>query len=217
MASRSSVIVPAARRPRTVERALQEVDGLADRVGEATTAVETAQATLEDAERVDRETAAAALRRGGEAKISNEPAAVAKTRDRVTAARRELDILKLAATAAEADLETAIGESAADWSAELDDAEQDARRRVRELLGELETVIRTVAETASAHRWLVDGGSLDRGRKVAPFGGVAPSSTRHSANGSPFTVEQLLGWLAEAVDPPVAGTSVRLVTPADVA
>jgi hypothetical protein len=203
--ARPTDVVPTARRPAEVERALAELESLAARLATATAAVEAAESDLRDAERQDRETAAAALRQG-RGKVAAEPVAVAKVRERVTAARRELDVIRLAQAAAEADLEQSLDRAAPAWTRELADEEDVARRKARELLAELEQTCAAVNAAVGAQGWLSDGASLDRPPRRPIAGSAAPSSASMSPNGAPFDAATIWGWVAELVDPPVPAT-----------
>jgi hypothetical protein len=194
-------VVPGVCRPAEVERAVAELGDLATRVAAATSAVETAERDLAEVERTDRERAAAALR-SGQRTIAGEPAQVVKARERLSACRREADILRIAEVASQADLEEAVAQAAAAWTAALGGAEQDARQRAAELLGELRAAISALADAASAQAWLQAGGALDRPAPRMLVGSVAPSSRSRSVNSEPFQVEQLLAWIDEAVEPP---------------
>jgi hypothetical protein len=201
MPPRPADVVPSARRPDTVNAALADLDNLSARLTTATAAVEAAESALRDAERHDRENAARALREG-KATIAAEPAGVTKARQRVAGAKRELDILRLAHTASEADLEQALDAASAAWTSDLDDEEQVARRHARELLAEHEQTCAAANAAASARLWLGDGHSLDRPPRRVAGGSIAPSSSRAAANGNAFDAATIWTWVAELVDPP---------------
>lgn len=214
-ASVSLDAVPQVSRPAEVERAVREALELRTRLGEATEALAALEAELEDQQSRDVQKAAERLRAGSPAPAISP--AIQKTATALESQRRQISALALAAGAAVDDLASTLQAHSTSWADELDRAEAEARSRATAALEVFERAAADVSAAASAAAWLeaanTDG---DFGRRIprAIVGTVATSSRTVSANGEPFPVTQLLGWLHEALSPPAPPQRITLGEPA---
>jgi hypothetical protein len=97
-------------------------------------------------------------------------------------------------------------DEARDAAAQIDKRRNNARNALLDLSRSLDELGRLRAVLY----WLADGSGLDHGRGM--HGATVPrvtSSARRTANGEALTVDVLLGWLSEVVDPPTPPVNVE--------
>jgi hypothetical protein len=184
--------------PERVQRAREIAQALTDQVPEDRAALEAARVAVVEAERLDREQLAQAMRDGREPVSNTE--AIADARERLGVAERRLEARQLAVAAASQELGDAIRACRPEWSRSAEQAAQKAGGRARAALDRLEAELHALAGARAVSWWLETG--LDTERRVPhPVLGTAPSSARHAKNDSPLSAQALLDWLRETVDP----------------
>jgi hypothetical protein len=198
-------LIPEAARPAEVATVLAEAVELRDRHRAANEQLAAAQAELERQEEADVADAAKAIRSGEEpGKLS---AGIVKQRHAVEVAQRNAAALALALQAAEADLAGTMRQHADTWIAQLDAEAVQAQERAVAALAAFEDAVQEMGLAAGASEWVRAGLSDDRWDRRVPtmaVGGVARSSQRRTANGEALRVNELIGFLHEAVQPPAA-------------
>lgn len=198
-------VLPERARPAEVTLLLDEAATLRDRHRAAREAVALARSELERLQEVD--VAAAAERvRAGDAPGAIPPS-IAKGRVACEVAERNEQAIGIASQAAQDDLAAVIAQHAQAWLDALDAESEQARARAVEALDVFDEAKSTIAATSAAAMWLRSGLVDERfDRRVGATNAVtvALSSRRVSANQEPFHVDDLIGWLREAVTPPTS-------------
>jgi hypothetical protein len=195
--------VPTLVRPVEVEHAIDAAAQMRERAREAAEAVADAQRAVDEREREDVEQAAQRARAGEPLGATSR--ALTKARDDLLLKQRDLNALRLAQHQAEDDVATAIGAHAEAWLVELDDAAAQARERAIDALVLFEQAAHEISGSGGTANWLTSGqadGRFDRAPGMAIVGTVAQSSRRRTANNEPLRVDELVGWLREALEPP---------------
>jgi hypothetical protein len=203
MAARVAIdVVPEAARPTEVASVLAEAVELRDRLRQAREELAAAQAELEHQEQADVAAAAQRIRQG--AAPGNLSAGITKQRHAVEVAQRNAAALALASDAAQADLAETMLAHADEWIEQLERETAQARERAVEAVA---TFVRNTDEMNSAAgsaAWLASGradGRWDRRVPVMVAGTVAVSSRSRTANNEPLRVDELVGYLREALEP----------------
>jgi hypothetical protein len=194
-----SRIVPAGA-PKAVEQVRNATLELKARIPETRRAIEDAKAELALVERADREAMAAALRAGCEAR--SDAGAVERAKAGVSAAERRLEALQLAIADSELALADVARRARAAWLKTCQRREADARGKGRDALERLQASLDDLRLARTTSLWLSPDGGLDRARPAPRGLRRSLSSARAQKNDSPLSIEQLLEWVAEALEPP---------------
>jgi hypothetical protein len=195
-----STLMPVGTAPAEVEAAKAEVEALRAKLPAAREALTDAQAAVTTAEADDRQRMAEALRAGRAATADTR--GVEKAQQRVAAARREGEAVLLAIQASEDSLGETIRASRDGWLRDARRREATARGRAAKLIGELRSVLESVASERNVIFWLGHGG-LDRQQHAGS--GVAlgelAGSEKITANGYPVGIGATLDMLTTTIEP----------------
>jgi hypothetical protein len=196
-------VIPEPARPDAVAAALAEASELRDRLRVAKQEEAEARAELERLDADDVAKTAQKIREG--ATPTAIPAGVEKQRRAVELKTRDSRALGVAAESAQSDLVAAMSEHGDEWVAAIEAGCSDARERALAALDALTTALDEIATATSAAAWVRSGqsdGRWDRPVRQMVDGSNAPSSRRLTANSEPLVREQILGFVAELVEPP---------------
>jgi hypothetical protein len=214
--------IPQLGRPADVERAIAEALQLRDRAREASESVASAQQLVDELEREDVEHAAAKARAGQP--LGTPAAALRKAKDALALDQRAQQAVRLAQATAEQDVVETILAGADPWRAELDDEVARAREDGQAAIAALRDACQRIGDGLAIKNWL-DSGVADGGVFDSPVTGVwtasiAPSSRRRTLNNDPLTIDEIVAYAAELVEPPTAAPASPLLhaaEPADTA
>jgi hypothetical protein len=218
MAARTFLdVIPQAVRPAEIDAAVSEAVELRARLAQANEDLAALQADLDRLEADDVASVAQRIREGG-APPTTVPTTIEKQRRAVEVARRNTLALRAASESAQADALVTLREHAEPWIAQLGEERQ---RTIEEGLKALDQFARSCAEVgqlASAANWLRSGSESgvfpDTVVRVVDAS-FAPTSSRASANSSPFQTAQLVAWCHELlVPPPPPNRALGAFTPA---
>jgi hypothetical protein len=159
---------------------------------------------VEELDREDVE-AAAAKARAGEP-FGTPAAALRKAKDALVLQERAQPATRLALSLAEQDVVEAILTRADQWRPELDaEVEQpreDGAKAIERLRHACARIGDGLAIKGRVESGVESGGVFDGVVTGVWAASVAPSSRRRTANGEPLTATELLGYLADLVEPP---------------
>lgn len=195
--------------PAPVEQAREQVVALRARITQAREQVDAAKVAVREAERHDTEQMAAAIRKG-DAEPRSETAKVEALRAALAESERRAAAVELAVGQAEQDLGAAVEKSRARWARDSEARIDKAREAARRALNDLDRAVHELRDARGVADWLVEDRGFDQGRAVRGVHvGYALSSRSATANNEPLTVDQLVGWMREAIEPPAAPDPVE--------
>jgi hypothetical protein len=188
--------VPELGRPAPVETAVRSALAEHEHAAAARTAAQSGEAELEQAEARDVERAASALREGKT--LGRVAADVEKAKAKVEATRREAAVRGRAAELAQSEVETSIRQHADAWFDAIHLEAERARADAHAALAGFEAALARINAASSTRTWLT--GALADGRfdrPLKPIVNYALSSKRATANGTPISGPELIGYLHE--------------------
>jgi hypothetical protein len=209
--------VPTTAQPEPVAAVLREAAELRTKLREATDRLAQLQSKLGEQEQADVEAAAAAIRQGASPPTIS--AGIAKTRAAIETQTRQVQALTLANDACQADLVSTLIETSTAWREALDAEVEQARQDGRAAITAIRDACQRLGDAVSTQHWLDQGRDGDFAHRPVGVntGDIAPSSRRRTLNSEAMHVDELLNYIAEALEPPPSAAALALRVATDAA